>query len=261
MEAGIFNWFGFKHPYREIITLIKEAGFQSVMIWWGDETDDYTVPKHKQPETVRKAGLKLDSAHLEFANVNKMWEDSLDGEEIFKRYCFLLDECKDHEIPTAVMHATTGKEAPPYSQPGLDRFKGLMEKAERNGINIALENVRNPEYIDRLFSDIESDRLKFCYDCGHENCYSPDIDFLAKYGDRLIALHLHDNDGAHDQHLLPFNGTVNWKRIMTELKKLEYNGPLALEIDAQFKDMTKEFTASQYLSEAMSRIALLNGLL
>jgi len=261
MEASIFTWFGFKQPFGEIIQLIKEAGFQSVMIWWEDEADEYTVPKQQQPEIVRKSGLKLDNAHLEFANVNTMWEDSLAGQEVFKRYCNLIDECKYHEIPTAVMHATTGMTPPPYSQLGLDRFKRLVEKAERDKVNIALENVRYPEYIDYLFKYIESDRLKFCYDCGHENCYSPEIDFLARYGDKLIALHLHDNDGARDEHLMPFYGTVNWKRIMKWLKKLEYKGPLALEIDAQFKDVTKKYTASQYLSEAMGKVALLDKLL
>jgi sugar phosphate isomerase/epimerase len=59
-------------------------------------------------------------------------------------------------------------------------------------------------YIDNIFKNIKSDRLKFCYDSGHENCFTPGADFLAKYGDKLAALHHHDNDGSSDQHLLPF---------------------------------------------------------
>jgi sugar phosphate isomerase/epimerase len=73
---------------------------------------------------------------------------------------------------------------------------------------IALENLRKPEYLDFLFDNIKSDKLKFCYDSGHNNCFTPEIDCLGKYGDKLIALHLHDNDGTCDQHLLPFNGTM-----------------------------------------------------
>ena len=37
MDIGIYTWFGFRYPFDEIIKLIKNAGFQSVMTWWGDE--------------------------------------------------------------------------------------------------------------------------------------------------------------------------------------------------------------------------------
>jgi sugar phosphate isomerase/epimerase len=253
MELCIFTWFGFRYPFEEIIKLIKEAGFQSVMTWWGDEPDDSALPKERQPDIVRKAGLHLENTHFAFGEVNSLWEDTPNGQEIFRKYCSYVDDCKTHEIPTAVMHAATGKNPPPYGQLGLDRFKRLVEKAEKCGVNIALENVRNPEYMDYIFANIDSGRLKFCYDCGHENCFTPGVDFLAKYGDKLAALHLHDNDGTGDQHLLPFKGTVNWKRIMTQLKGLKFSGPLAFEIDAQFTDVSKEYTASEYLSEAVNR--------
>jgi hypothetical protein len=41
---------------------------------------------------------------------------------------------------------------------------------------------------------------------------------------------------------------------MAALKKLGYTGPLAFEIDAQFKDFSKEVTAAGYLADAMNRI-------
>jgi len=151
------------------------------------------------------------------------------------------------------MHVTGSDNPPPYSQLGLDRFKQLAEKAEKAGITIALENVWRLEYLDYIFDNIKSDKLKFCYDSGHENCFTHGADCLSKYGDKLAALHLHDNDGLNDQHILPFGGNVNWDRIMTKIKELNYRGVLALEIDAQYSGVLDEYSADGFLLEAKRR--------
>jgi sugar phosphate isomerase/epimerase len=253
MDIGIYTWFGFRFSFDKIIELIKNAGFQSVMTWWGDEYREINGPKEMEPEIIRNNGLKLENTHFSFAGINKIWEDSLDGQDILNRYLSYVNDCKIYEIPIAVMHVSSGDNPPPYGQLGLDRFKRIIEKAEKNDIIIALENLRKPKYLDFVFDNIKSDKLKFCYDSGHNNCFTPNIDYLTKYGDKLVALHLHDNDGTCDQHLLPFNGTIDWKQIMEQLKKNSYRGALSLEIDAQYKDVSKEFTAPEYLSEAMNR--------
>jgi len=253
MDLSVYTWFGYSYPFSDLIKLIKEAGFRSVMIWWGDEFTNYTGPKEQHPEITRKAGLELENAHFPFESVNDLWEDTVAGQEAFDQYSSYIDDLKQYDIPTAVVHTTGGDYPPPCNQFGIDRFKRLIEKAEKNNVNIALENVYRPEYIDSLFKNIKSDRLKYCYDSGHENCFTPGYDFLAKYGDKLAALHLHDNDGARDEHLLPFMGNVKWERIMAHLKRLGYKGPLAFEIDSQYIDVTKEYTASEYLAEAFKR--------
>lgn len=50
------------------------------------------------------------------------------------------------------------------------------------------------------------------------------------YGDRLLTLHLHDNDGEEDQHALPGTGTIVWKSLMEKLDRLGYEGALSLEV-------------------------------
>jgi len=251
MDIGVFTWFGFRYPFDEIIKMIKDAGFRCVMTWWGDEFKETNGPKEMEPEIIRKNGLYIENTHFTFTGINALWEDTLDGKELLDRYLSYIGDCKTYEIPTAVMHVSSGDNPPPFGQLGLDRFKRLIEKAERDGVTIALENLRKPEYLDFVFTNIKSGKLKFCYDCGHENCFTPDIDYLAKYGDQLAALHLHDNDGTGDQHLLPFSGTVNWKRIIAHLKRIGYKKPLTLEIDAQYIDVSKDYTAPEYLSKAM----------
>ena len=46
---------------------------------------------------------------------------------------------------------------------------------------------------------------------------------------KIFALHLHDNDKSSDQHLLPFDGTIDWDLYAKNLKIANYNGPIILE--------------------------------
>lgn len=86
--------------------------------------------------------------------------------------------------------------------------------AEQKNVNIALENLRRPEYLQFVFENFQSGRLGFCYDSGHENCYAKGTGLLSLYGDKLMALNLHENDGTDDQHRIPGKGTINWDSIV-----------------------------------------------
>jgi sugar phosphate isomerase/epimerase len=55
------------------------------------------------------------------------------------------------------------------------------------------------------------------------------VDHLGLYGARLAALHLHDNNGRKDSHLLPGLGTIDWQRVSARLKKTGYQGAISLE--------------------------------
>jgi len=117
----------------------------------------------------------------------------------------------------------------PAEDIGIERFKRIAGEAEKYNINLAIENQGNPEYIDFVFKNVQSNKLYFCFDSGHENYYSPNLDLLDLYRDKLIALHLHDNDGTEDVHALPFTGSVNWKKVDEKLNSLKYAGAIALE--------------------------------
>ena len=47
-------------------------------------------------------------------------------------------------------------------------------------------------------------------------------DILGKYGDRLAATHLNDNDGERDIHLMALDGTIDWEATAKSLAKCPY---------------------------------------
>lgn len=74
------------------------------------------------------------------------------------------------------------------------------------------------------------DYLGICYDSGHGNMGGKGLDHLAKFADRLISLHLHDNNGFDDQHKPLFSGTIDWKKLAAVVSKSIYSGPLTQEV-------------------------------
>lgn len=59
--------------------------------------------------------------------------------------------------------------------------------------------------------------------------FDDDLDF-SKFKNRIFAVHLHDNDKSDDLHLIPFDGTLNWKNVVKNLKDSNYNGPITMEL-------------------------------
>lgn len=44
-----------------------------------------------------------------------------------------------------------------------------------------------------------------------------------------MALHLQDNGGKHNQHQLPFDGSIDWGQVMKKIAHSGYQGATTLE--------------------------------
>jgi L-ribulose-5-phosphate 3-epimerase len=251
-KTSIFSWFGYPIEINERFRLIKKAGFDGVLLWWGDENIDIDGRKENQPELVYKNGLFIENVHLPFSGVNNLWLDNINGDEHEKLIIDSIKQCVSFKIPTVVMHLTRGDNPPQVSKVGLNRMKRIVEIAENSRVNIALENLKKPEYMDFIFQEISSPQLGFCYDSGHNNCFTPNRDFLAQYGSKLFALHLHDNDGIDDLHMLPFDGTIEWETIKNKINDLRYEGSISLEVEQERNEKYRNMSVEEFLKAAFS---------
>lgn len=117
----------------------------------------------------------------------------------------------------------------------------LCKQVSGTGLRMALENlVESCElpYASDLLRVIEltgcPDRFGICLDTGHLNLAHGDpSQFVREAGKNLIALHIADNLGEHDDHLLPFGGKIKWAPFMKELKKSGYDGHFNFEIPGE----------------------------
>jgi sugar phosphate isomerase/epimerase len=127
------------------------------------------------------------------------------------------------------MHLTTGFEAPIYNRTGIDRLRKIVEYAKKLGIKIAFENTKMKGYLEYVLANIKDDNVGICFDSGHYHAYFNDeFDFL-RFKNKIFAVHLHDNDKSDDEHLFPFDGTIDWLPLLKLLKQCNFDGDMALE--------------------------------
>ena len=101
---------------------------------------------------------------------------------------------------------------------------------------IAIENCgENIDELLAIIDAVDSDSLGVCLDTGHLNLINGDQgEFIRKCGSKLLALHIADNLGANDDHMLPCSvGTVDWNDVISALKEIGYKGLFNFEVPGE----------------------------
>lgn len=113
----------------------------------------------------------------------------------------------------------------------------LQRLAAPLGVMIALEVIPNElsragSLVHFIETELESRSAGICLDFGHAHMDGDLIDAVETVSGHLVTTHVHDNRGRTDDHLLPFEGTIDWPGAMTAIQKVGYDGTLVLEIAA-----------------------------
>ncbi len=108
------------------------------------------------------------------------------------------------------------------------------------GIRVCLENLKGPfESADELnfvLDRLDADCFGVCLDTGHLHLAAEkdQTAFIRKVGKRLHALHIADNEGERDQHMMPFGkGNVKFEAVVQALRDVGYDGLFNLEIPGE----------------------------
>ena len=111
-----------------------------------------------------------------------------------------------------------------------------------NAVRIAVENRPYDQFngIHELFSENDPQFIGLCYDSGHGNIGGNGLQYLDSVKERLISVHLHDNDGLADQHKPVFTGTVDWEELARLVSESPYREFLTLETQMKSSGMDNE---------------------
>jgi sugar phosphate isomerase/epimerase len=210
----------------ESINVIKEAGFRNVFIQWYKKDLRHN---QEQLENIRRLGLKVIFAHLDYLEINSIWEEGERGDSLVEEYKIDLKACKENNIPLVVMHLTKSSFPPAFNELGLTRIRRIVNYANELDIKIAFENTRIKGYLEYVLGSITDKNVGVCYDSGHCHAHFKDEFDFTFFKDRIFAVHLHDNHGLSDEHLIPFDGTIDWDWTIKGLKQSGYLGPVTLE--------------------------------
>jgi sugar phosphate isomerase/epimerase len=103
-------------------------------------------------------------------------------------------------------------------------------------VRIAVEVIPNAlstaRQLVRLIEDEELPHLGICLDVGHARLQGDVVDALETVAGYLVTTHLHDNRGRSDDHLVPFEGVIDWGELLIGFQKVGYDGTLLFELAA-----------------------------
>lgn len=125
-----------------------------------------------------------------------------------------------------------------FLQVNAEAIQKWLPKAEEYGVVLLSENIlwgasSDPRVIAQLVRKVDSDWFGWCFDVGHAHCcgYKPDV--LKTCAVTPMSLHIQDNDGSGDGHLIPGDGTIDWDLFLRTLREIGYLGDCVLEAHHQ----------------------------
>lgn len=245
---------------REIdaLPLLRETGFERFFTMWrGDEHLAALVEKG------RELGMLCESVHALFPAVNSIWQaDNEDFYHLDRITRETIAAAGKNGVPYVVLHLSSGWTPPNVCDLGLARIHSWVECAKKHSVKLAFENLRALSHLAVLAAVYRNDPdVGFCFDFGHEHCFTKTIDWMHVFEDQVLCTHIHDNfsrgekDASKvDRHLLPFDGTCDYPRVMSRLDEYGYTGSLTLEIHNSSSPDYLAMSHRDFLSTAYARL-------
>lgn len=224
---------------EEYVKTVSELGFQNIF------TGTYTTPqKHAElADLFAKYGITYETLHSPFHYINDMWLDCEGGDVMLRELKTCIDHCVASGAKIAIVHLSSGLTPPPVTDLGRKRFTELVTYAQQKNIIVAFENQRFLSNLAWAFETFKpEDSVAFCWDCGHESCFTPGREYMPLFGNRLICTHIHDNFGEFncDNHQIPFEGKIDYHHFAEHIRRSGYQGSLTLEVGCNAKFLEGE---------------------
>jgi len=256
-ETGITSNVRCGNP-EQTLDAIKSAGFENVML------EEKTGALCDLIPAAFGVGLKVPYVHLCYKDNFSLWTDDKRQPDCLERIKAGIKICGQNGINTVVLHPTSRKTDP--SDIGLGCMEQILECAENYDVRVALENAGRGHiaHLKYLFNRFGPRDLGFCFDSGHWYADHPEFNYLEKFGNRLLAIHLHDNlGGCDDMHLLPFDGMINFDRVAKGIAKSAYRGPVMLEARKNDNARSRylDISGEEFLHEAHARATKLSKMI
>ena len=249
-KTGIFSWYGYFSDYRHRLEIIKNAGFDGIMLWWEDDEGDWPYSIQRMVEMARENELEIFNVHIPNIHENFLWSED---RALREKHMFTIEnticEMADAGLFNLVIHLCESDNVPLPGDALFQSMEYIIPIARQNGVTLSLENTWRSDYLEAVWNRYPEANLGFCFDSSHANLRHQ-FDLLANHYDKLTALHLSDNDGVWDRHWPPFDGVIDFATLVTPyLKKTDV--PYTMEL---ISDTQKYPDETEFLKIAKERI-------
>ena len=242
MEYGLSTrLFAGERLTSRILDRILESGFRQIEIFAVPEHFDYhdrnhardlaawfsdlgvalhTVhaPLYSEPGGERRGGFLISISHpLRRLRITSMDEIK-----------WTLEVAERLPFRYLVLHLGLDNEA--FSLENFDAAFTSLEHlrifAKERGVNLLLENtvgdLNTPSRLMHFLNYTHLDDVGICFDTGHAHLDGNAREAFAGVRERMTSVHLHDNRGEKDEHLLPLetnSGGIEWPGLIQDLSE------------------------------------------
>ena len=243
---------------RRAIEILAQVGFDAIdytftphmeigdMPWTGANYREYAK---EVKQIADDNGVFFNQAHGPFIFDFNYLPD-LD-KQIIPMQALCMECCAMLEIKRMVVHPLhdslyRGENRKRLWDLNVEYYRRLQPYAKEYGVVVSLENLfdvdkRRGCYVETMFSDAnelarfyddlgDTDHFDVLVDTGHSSIVGGDAaEDIRRLGHRVKGLHVHDNNYRGDDHLIPYEGTMDWDSIMKALADIGYEGDLTFE--------------------------------
>ncbi|MGH9359335.1 MAG: sugar phosphate isomerase/epimerase family protein [Terriglobia bacterium] len=233
---------------RQHLDYYNENSVRDLAQWFSDHSlslHSLHAPVFSDFDWGRSGGLPISLAHLE----KRRRIDSMDE---IKRAIAVAER-----LPFRFLVTHLGLAEDDYNLSRFDAAFSSLEHlkvfAKERGVAILLENMpgelSSPE---RLAEFVRYTRLdvKVCFDTGHAHLTGGVLEGFNQLKPLIATVHLHDNRGEKDEHLFPFEGSIDWGPVIESLHTLDGAVPALLEP----RDSGPEAKPLSHMNEIIKKI-------
>ncbi len=241
---------------EEIISIIEEYGFENIEIWGMRPHFDYYDKDYikKMLKILKKHKIKVTSFHAPMYRyvgdaAKGLWLLLSDVDENNRRAAVdetkkLLNVAEVFEPLNFVLHPDLSTHNFNQTLDNLRRsLDELKEDARKFGIKLALETGIKESNISASIVEVvrglDESVFGICVDVGHANVGEEPVTALERCLHRLLEVHVSDNNGDGDAHLVPEEGNMEWARIVGTLKNKNFKGNFVFEIMDPIRDNSR----------------------
>jgi len=239
----------------ELLGQIAEAGFQGIEIYCTRSHFEYALKQEVRAmaSALEAHRLQLVSLHAPTSrDLSAMRESGtplsicevervrrIEAMDELKR---VIDVADDLPYSRLILHMGGSRETedPRKRDAAFSSLEHLVLHARHAGVTVCVENtlseMGSPDYLRAFVDETRLTGLRFNFDIGHAFLAElPEEERLEKsfspLRELVSSVHLHDNHGEKDEHLPPYDGSINWPAAIKLLKSASQNGlPLVLEL-------------------------------
>ena len=235
------------------VRIICESGFDGIdysMFKMSEDDDilntsEYRAHARRLADIASSYGKTFEQAHSPFPSCRE--GNAEYNEKTFEKLKRSLEIAGILDAKICVVHPV--QYSSNQKEQNMELYHKLEPYAADYGVKIALENMwgrdKNSNRIvpnvcsvasefNDYFDSLNTKNFTTCLDLGHCGLVGDNAASMIREmgGERLGALHIHDNDHINDSHQLPYLMNMDWDAILLALGEIDYKGNFTYEADS-----------------------------